>query len=155
MAMSTRIKKHLEENHIVFSALTHPSAQTAQGAAAVMHVSGRKLAKTVVVQAGSQYCLAVLPASTHVQLQALSEVIGQPARLASEGEFASMFPDCELGAMPPLGELYGLPVYIDESLITDKEIVFNAGTHRDAVRMNLADFLQLAKPQACSFASKG
>jgi Ala-tRNA(Pro) deacylase len=120
-----------------------------------MHVSGREVAKTVVVQAGKEYYLAVMPASSHVQLGKLSQVIGHPARLAGEREFDSLFPDCELGAMPPLGELYGLPVYVDESLIADKEIVFNAGTHRDAVRMNLADFMRLAKPLACSFASKG
>jgi Ala-tRNA(Pro) deacylase len=95
-----------------------------------------------------------MPASSHVQLEKLSELIGHPARLASEGEFASLFPDCELGAMPPLGELYGLPVYMDESLIADKEIVFNAGTHRDAVRMQLEDFMRLAKPSVASFASK-
>jgi len=155
MAISTRIKNHLEENHVAFSILTHASAHTAQGAAAVMHVSGRELAKTVVVQAGKEYYLAVLPASSHVQLEALSRVIGQPARLASEREFDSLFPDCELGAMPPLGELYALPVYVDESLIADKEIVFNAGTHRDAVRMNFDDFVSLARPRVCSFAAKG
>jgi Ala-tRNA(Pro) deacylase len=155
MAISTQIKNHLEENRVVFSALTHPSSYTAQGTAAVMHVSGREVAKTVVVQAGKEYYLAVMPASSHVQLGKLSQVIGHPARLAGEREFDSLFPDCELGAMPPLGELYGLPVYVDESLIADKEIVFNAGTHRDAVRMNLADFMRLAKPLACSFASKG
>lgn len=154
MAISTRIRNHLEENHIDFSALKHPSCYTAQGAAAVMHVSGREVAKTVVVQAGKEYYLAVMPASSRIQLEKLSQLIGHPARIASENEFASLFPDCELGAMPPLGELYGLPVYVDESLIADKEIVFNAGTHRDAVRMQLADFMRLAKPLVCSFASR-
>jgi Ala-tRNA(Pro) deacylase len=109
----------------------------------------------VVVQAGEEYYLAVVPASYHVGLEKLSQVIDLPARLASETEFASLFPDCELGAMPPLGELYGLQVYADESLIADREIVFNAGTRRDAIRMNLADFLGLVKPLVCSFASKG
>lgn len=155
MAILTRIKNHLEENRVVFSALTHPPSYTAQGTAAVMHVSGREVAKTVVVQAGKEYYLAVMPASSHIQLGKLSQVIGRPARLAGEREFHSLFPDCELGAMPPLGELYGLPVYVDESLIADNEIVFNAGTRRDAVRMNLADFMRLAKPLACSFASQG
>jgi Ala-tRNA(Pro) deacylase len=155
MAISTPIKNHLEENHVAFSILTHASARTAQGAAAVIHVSGRELAKTVVVQAGKECYLAVLPALCHVQREALSQVIGHPAQLASEREFDSVFPDCELGAMPPLGELYALPVYVDESLIADKEIVFNAGTHRDAVRMNFDDFVSLASPTVCSFAAKG
>lgn len=149
MAISTPIKNRLEENHVAFSILTHASAHTAQGAAAVIHVSGRELAKTVVVQAGKEYYLAVLPALCHIQREALSQVIGHPAQLASEREFDSLFPDCELGAMPPLGELYALPVYANESLIA------NAGTHRDAVRVNFDDFVSLARPTVCSFAAKG
>lgn len=149
MAISAPIKNRLEENHVAFSILTHASAHTAQGAAAVIHVSGRELAKTVVVQAGKEYYLAVLPALCHIQREALSQVIGHPAQLASEREFDSLFPDCELGAMPPLGELYALPVYANESLIA------NAGTHRDAVRVNFDDFVSLARPTVCSFAAKG
>jgi Ala-tRNA(Pro) deacylase len=71
-----------------------------------------------------------------LQPEKRARVVGHPVRLATEAEFASLFPDCELGAMPPLGELYGLPVYVDESLSVDKEIIFSAGTHRDAIRMN-------------------
>jgi len=152
--ISTRIKNHLEENKISYSPLTHPSAYTSQGAAAVMHVPGREVAKTVVVQAGNDYYLVVLPASYHVNPVRLAHVVGHPVRLASESEFASLFPDCELGAMPPMGELYGLPVYVDESLAADKEIVFNAGTHRDAIRMKYDDFVSLARPIVCSFAAK-
>jgi Ala-tRNA(Pro) deacylase len=109
----------------------------------------------VVVQAGKDYYLIVLPASYHVNPGRLAQVIGRPVRLATEPEFASLFPDCELGAMPPLGELYDLPVYVDESLAADKEIVFNAGTHRDAIRMNYEDFVSLARPTVCSIAAKG
>jgi Ala-tRNA(Pro) deacylase len=75
--------------------------------------------------------------------------------LATEGEFSSLFPDCEIDAIPPLGELYGLRVFVDESLAADKEIIFNAGTHRDAIRMTYDDFVSLAKPTECSFATKG
>jgi Ala-tRNA(Pro) deacylase len=155
MSISTRIKNHLEGNKISYSPLTHPSAYTAQGAAAVMHVPGGEVAKTVVVEAGKDYYLVVLPASYHVVPGKLAHVIGRPTRLATESEFSSLFPDCELGAMPPLGELYGLPVYVDESLAADKEIIFNAGTHRDAIRMNFDDFVSLARPTVCSFAAKG
>jgi Ala-tRNA(Pro) deacylase len=155
MPISTRIKNHLEENHIPYLPLSHPSAYTSQGAAAVMHVSGREVAKSVVVQAGKQYYLVVLPASYHVKPEKLADVLGHPVRLATEAEFSSLFPDCELGAMPPLGELYGLPVYADESLAADKEILFNAGTHRDAIRMSYDDFVRLARPTVCSFAVKG
>ena len=155
MSISTRIKQHLEENKIPYSLLTHPSAYTAQGAAAVMHVSGREVAKTVVALAGDKYCLVVLPASYHVKTEKLAHMIGRPVRLATETEFSSLFPDCELGAMPPLGELYGLPVYVDESLAGDNEIIFNGGTHRDAIRLNYGDFVSLARPVVCSFAAKG
>jgi len=155
MPISTRIKNHLEENKIPYSPLTHPSAYTSQGAAAVMHVSGRELAKTVVVRAGDDYYLVVLPAAYHVEPGRLAHVIGRPVHLATETEFSSLFPDCELGALPPLGELYGLPVYVDESLAVDKEITFNAGTHRDAIRMSYDDFVRLARPIVCSFAAKG
>jgi len=97
----------------------------------------------------------MLPASYHVRTDKLADVIGRPVCLATEMEFSSLFPDCELGAMPPLGELYDLPVYVDESLEGDKEIIFNAGTHRDAIRMNYDDFVSLARPVVCSFAAKG
>ncbi len=154
MPMSTRIKNHLEANKIPYSLLNHPSSYTAQGVAAVIHVSGREVAKTVVVQAGRDYYLVVLPASYQVKPEKLAHVLGRPARLATEDEFCSLFPDCELGAMPPLGELYGLSVYVDESLAADKEIIFNAGTHRDAIRMNYDDFVRLAKPTVCSVATR-
>lgn len=155
MPISARIKNHLEENKIRYSLLTHPSAYTAQGAAAVMHVPGGEVAKTVVVEVGKDYYLVVLPASYHMNPGRLAHLIGRPVRLATETEFSSLFPDCELGAMPPLGELYGLGVYVDESLAADKEIIFNAGTHRDAIRMEFDDFVSLARPTVCSFAAKG
>ncbi|HKM68326.1 MAG TPA: YbaK/EbsC family protein [Candidatus Acidoferrum sp.] len=155
MPISTRIKHHLEENKIPYSLFFHPSASTAQGTAAAMHVSGNEVAKTVVVQSGNDYCLVVLPASYHVKTGKLARVIGRPVRLATELEFSSLFPDCELGAMPPLGEIYGLAVYVDESLAGDKEILFNAGTHRDAIRMKYDDFVSIAKPVVGAFAAKG
>jgi Ala-tRNA(Pro) deacylase len=155
MAIPSRIKTHLEENKIPYCPVIHPSSYTAQGAAAVMHISGKEVAKTVVVQAGKEYCLIVLPASYHVRPGKLAHFLGCPVRLATEAEFASLFPDCELGAMPPLGELYGLRVYVDESFAGEEEIVFNAGTHRDAIRMNYYDFVSLARPTMGSFAVKG
>jgi len=99
--------------------------------------------------------LAVLPAPNHVRLDQLGAEVGKSLRLATEQEFSSLFPDCELGAMPPFGSLYNLPAYVDESLAADEAIVFNAGTHRDAIRMRYDDFVRVAKPQVCSFAQKG
>jgi Ala-tRNA(Pro) deacylase len=155
MSVSTRLKSLLEENHVPFTSMAHTTAYTAQGAAATMKISGKDLAKTVVLRAGDFTVLAVLPAAHHASLEKLGNLLGKPVRLATEQEFGELFPDCELGAMPPFGELYGLPIYVDESLAADEEIVFNAGTHHDAIRLRYADFARLAKPVVCSFASKG
>jgi Ala-tRNA(Pro) deacylase len=155
MSISIRLKKLLDESHISYTSMAHTTAYTAQGAAATMKVSGKELAKTVVARAGEDTFLAVLPAAHHASLEKLGALLGKPVRLATEQEFGSLFPDCELGAMPPFGELYGLPVYVDESLAADEEIVFNAGTHHDAIRMRYADFARLVKPVVGAFASKG
>ncbi len=153
--MSARLKTYLDDNKIHYTMMSHSPAYTAQSAAATLHVPGKELAKTVVVSTADQPALAVLPASFHVNLKKLGELLGKPARLASEQEFISLFPDCELGAMPPFGQLYKLPVYVDRALEADEEIVFNAGTHRDAVRMKYADFKRLASPRVADFAAKG
>ena len=120
-----------------------------------MRISGKELAKTVVLLVGEEMILAVLPAPNRVRLDKLAAEVGNPVRLATEQEFSSLFPDCELGAMPPFGSLYNLPVYVDESLAADEAIVFNAGTHRDAIRMRYDDFVRLTKPRVCSFGQKG
>lgn len=155
MTMSARLKALLDEQQIRYTLMTHSQAYTAQAAAATLHVPGKELAKTVVVRAGEETLLAVLPASHHVSLKKLSAVVGKSARLATEKEFGDLFPDCELGAMSPFGQLYNLPVYVDTVLTGDEEVVFNAGTHRDAIRMRYEDFARLAKPTVCSFAEKG
>jgi len=135
MSISVRLQSFLDEKQVLYSVLTHTTAYTAQGAAASMQISGKELAKTVVLWTGEEMILAVLPAPNHVRLDKLSAELGRSVRLATEQEFSSLFPDCELGAMPPFGSLYNLPVYVDESLAADEAIVFNAGTHRDAIRM--------------------
>jgi Ala-tRNA(Pro) deacylase len=155
MGISTRLKSFLDENQIPYSVMTHTRAYTAQGAAATMQISGKELAKTVVLCAGGEMILAVLPAPNHVRLDKLASELGKSVRLATEQEFSSLFPDCELGAMPPFGSLYNLAVYVDESLADDEAIVFNAGTHRDAIRIRYDDFVRLARPKVCSFAQKG
>ena len=154
-SISARLKDFLDERKIPYSVMTHTTAYTAQGAAVTMQISGKELGKTVVLWAGDKMILAVLPAPNHVRLDQLAAELGKPVRLAGEQEFGDLFPDCELGAMPPFGSLYNLPVYVDESLAADEMIVFNAGTHRDAIRMRYGDFVGLAKPKVCSFARKG
>ena len=155
MSVPQRLKFFLQSNHIHYDTLPHSTTYTAQGTAAIMQVSGREIAKTVVVRVGEQSeetILAVLPGARHVKLDKLAAAVGKPVRLASELEFVDLFPDCELGAMPPFGALYNLPVYMDESLAKDREVIFNAGTHHDAVRVSYDDFVRLAKPSICSFA---
>jgi len=155
MSVPGRLKSFLDANQIPYQSLAHSTTYTAQGTATVMQISGKEIAKTVVLCAGppaEEMIVAVLPGSRHVKLDKLAAAVGKPVRLASEEEFRSLFPDCELGAMPPFGALYDLPVYVDETLAKDKEVVFNAGTHHDAVRMSYEDFVHLAKPKICSFA---
>jgi len=155
MSVPQRLKSFLQASHIPYETLPHTTTYTAQGTAALMRISGREIAKTVVVRAGErgeQTILAVLPGARHVRLEKLAAAVGKPVRLASELEFVDLFPDCELGAMPPFGALYNLPVYMDESLARDKEVIFNAGTHHDAVRVSYEDFVRLANPTICSFA---
>jgi Ala-tRNA(Pro) deacylase len=151
MSISIRLKALLDENKIPFSVMSHQTTYTAQGTAATMQISAKELAKTVVVWAGEEMILAVLPGPRHVKLHKLTAEVGRSVRLASEQEFGSHFSDCEPGAMPPIGSLYNLPVYVDESLADDEEIVFNAGTHHDAIRMRYDDFVRLVKPKVCSF----
>jgi Ala-tRNA(Pro) deacylase len=152
MSMSARLKQFLDENHAEYTVLPHSPVYTAQAAAATLHVPGREVAKTVIVAAGDERLLAVLPAPYHVDLKKLSSMLHKAARLATEQEFAELFPDCELGAMPPFGNMYKLDVIVDKSLADDPEIVFNAGTHREAIRMRYADYARLAGPQIGGFA---
>ena len=155
MSVPARLKSFLDSNQIPYETLSHSTTYTAQGTATLMQISGKEVAKTVVLRAGElgeETILAVLPGPKHVKLDKLAAAIGKPVRLATELEFSNLFPDCELGAMPPFGALYNLPVYVDESLAKDKEVLFNAGTHHDAVRMTYEDFVRLAEPKICSFA---
>ena len=154
MSVPARLKSFLDSNQIPYESLSHSTTYTAQGTATLMQISGKEVAKTVVLRAGElgeETILAVLPGPKHVKLDKLAAAIGKPVRLATELEFSNLFPDCELGAMPPFGALYNLPVYVDESLAKDKEVLFNAGTHHDAVRMTYEDFVRLAEPKICAF----
>lgn len=146
MTMPARLKSHLDQAKISYSQSSHIPTYTAQGAASVMHVPGNDVAKTVVLRAGEKTLLAVLPASYRVNLNKLASIVGSDVRLATESECYGMSPDCEPGAVPPFGELYDLPVYLDEALADDPEIIFSVGTHSDAIRMGNTDFVSLAKP---------
>jgi len=152
MTIAAKLKEFLDNNNVQYSVLTHPEAFTAQELAAVAHVRGKELAKSVVVKADDRLVLAVLPAPRKIDLNRLSEAVGaREVRLAHESEFGSVFPGCELGAMPPSGNLFGLEIVVDESLTRDAEIVFHACTHTEAIRMKYEDFQRLAKPTISDF----
>jgi Ala-tRNA(Pro) deacylase len=134
--------------------ISHSPAYTAQGIAAIAHISGKELAKTVIVKIDGALAMAVLPASHQVDLARLKVAAGAgSAEVVPESEFKGRFPDCETGAMPPFGNLYAMLVYADESLAKDKEIAFNAGTHRELMRLAWEDFAKLVKPKVVSFAA--
>ena len=150
-----KVRAFLDQHHIKYVVISHSKAYTAQGIAAIAHIPGQELAKTVIVKLDGALAMAVLPASFQVDLLALKKVTGvKEASLASEREFKQHFPDCETGAMPPLGNLYGIPVYVDETLTRDREIAFNAGTHHELIRMEYADFEKLAEPEVFNFSTQ-
>jgi Ala-tRNA(Pro) deacylase len=152
MPIVTRLREFLETNKVPYSVHSHPQAYTAQEIAALAHVSGRMLAKVVMVKAGGQLVMLVMPADHRVDLDRLTSVLGRDVRLAAEAEFRDAFPDCEVGAMPPFGNLFGLPVYVDRSLEQDEEIVFNAGTHTLTAKLAFADFVRRVDPRMATFA---
>jgi Ala-tRNA(Pro) deacylase len=152
MAIPASISSYLERSGVGYSVIEHPIAYTAQEEAAVAHVPGREWAKAVVCVVDNQPTLAVVPADYHVDLDRLREVLhADSVRLASEAELKTLYADCELGAMPPFGPLYRQPVVVETSLTADPEIVFNAGSHREAIRMRYRDFETLVKPVVAAF----
>ena len=146
MSIPRSVERFLGDQRVEYDVLPHRPAYTAQEGAASAHVPGRQWAKTVACLADERPILAVVPAPELVDLDRLRDVVSAARiRLASEREFEGLYPDCEIGAMPPLGPLYGQPVFIDRSL-TAGEIVFDAGSHRDAVRMKYDDFERVVQP---------
>jgi Ala-tRNA(Pro) deacylase len=150
----SKVKAFLDAHGVKYVGISHSKAYTAQGIAAIAHISGRELAKSVIVKLDGDLAMAVLPASYQVDLDALRHATGvREAELATESEFKRHFPDCETGAMPPFGNLYGIPVYVDESLTEDHEIAFNAGSHYELIKMAYLDFERLVKPEVMEFST--
>ena len=144
---SAKLKRFLDENQVRYVSIRHSPAFTAQETAASAHIPGRELAKTVMVKIDGTMAMAVLAASNRLDLELLRRAAGaRSVKLASEKEFSSAFPDCEPGAMPPFGNLYGLRVYVDETLAEDRQIAFNAGSHAELIQMDYQRFEQLAEP---------
>lgn len=149
------LKEYLDKHNIKYVAISHSPAYTAQGIAALTHIPGKELAKTVIIKMDGKLVMAVLPASFHVDLGLFKQATKAKAvELASENEFKDQFPECETGAMPPFGNLYGIDVFADESLAKDKEIAFNAGSHRELIRLGWEDFERLVKPAMITFVAR-
>jgi Ala-tRNA(Pro) deacylase len=147
---ASKLSQYLESHRVRYSTVPHPVAFTAQEIASLTHISGDAIAKVVIAFADERMVMAVVPASRHVDLDRLQRATGARAVcLATEAEFRDAFPDCELGAMPPFGNLYGLRVYIDESLI-GRDLVFNAGNHHELIRMPWTNYVVLVQPNVCS-----
>ncbi|MEZ0471675.1 aminoacyl-tRNA deacylase [Luteimonas salinilitoris] len=146
--ISPRLHSFLDERHAPYTTLPHDRTVTARQTADAAHVGNRSFAKTVMLKVDGNLAMLVMPAAYRVDLTRLSRALGGPeVELASEDEFKDVFADCELGAMPPFGNLYGVPVYVDARLATDTdEIAFNAGSHTDVVQMPYAEFERLTQP---------
>ncbi len=150
----SKLREFLDRNQIKYLVISHSVAYTAQGIAALTHIKGKELAKTVMVMVDGRLVMTVVPASFRVDLHRLKKYLGaKTVELATEQEFRGRFPDCETGSMPPFGNLYGMDVFADENLAEDNEIAFNAGTHRELVRMSFDDFERLAKPMLIPLAA--
>ncbi len=150
-----KLKAFLDKNNVRYVTIRHSSAYTAQEIAAKAHISGKEVAKTVMIKIDDKMAMAVLPASYQIDFDLLKVTFGtRNVSLASETEFKYFFPDCEVGAMPPFGNLYDMEVYVAETLSEDKEIAFTAGNHTEMIRMDYSDFEQLVKPKVFKFSWK-
>ena len=154
MEIPKQLIECLNENKVRYEVLRHPEAVTAQRIAQVEHVKGRHHAKVVMVKSGEQHLMMVLPADCQIDLEKVERAIGKAVSLDKEQAFKSLFPDCAIGAMPPFGNLYGLPTYVDKHLAEQDYIVFEAGTHTDAIKMSYRDYEKIVKPKVDDVAIK-
>jgi Ala-tRNA(Pro) deacylase len=151
MPILPKLQEFLDRNGVRYTHTVHPLAYTAREVAHAEHLPPQEVAKVVVVVADGEYRMAVLPASRLIDFPEVRAVLDSPsARLATEEELGRVFPDCELGAMPPFGNLYQMKVLMDATLLADEQIAFNAGTHRDVIHMLTEDFCRVVKPEIVS-----
>ena len=149
---TAKLRNLLDQEHIRYITIQHSPAYTAQEIAASAHIPGKELAKTVIAKINEKLTMLVLPASSKVHLKHLSELLDtKNVELVPESEFENAFPECELGAMPPFGNLYDMDTYVDKSLEEDKEIAFNAGNHSELIKLAYKDYVRLVKPEVISF----
>ena len=152
---AAQLKQFLDDNKVKYVTISHSKAYTSQEIASLVHIPGKEFAKTVIIKIDGQMAMAVLPASYKVDFSILCELLdAKEITLASEREFTAVFPECETGAMPPFGNLYGLDVYVAESLMEDSEITFNACSHTELMRISMKDFGRLVRPKVIKFSFK-
>ena len=150
-----KLKEFLDSNKIKYSSISHSSAYTAMEIAAMAHVPGKDLAKTIMVKINGHMAMVVLPATHMIKMDLLKKAVGNDnIKLATEQEFKDKFPDCEVGAMPPFGNLYSMEVYASSALRDDEEIVFNAGTHTELIKLSYKDFERLVSPKVVEISYK-
>ncbi len=155
MPVLSRLREFLDSQHVEYTHTVHPLAYTAREVATAEHIPAREVAKTVVFLSEQGYGMAVLPADSVVDLEQLRLDLGvSRLRLATEAELGELFPHCELGAMPPFGNLFDMPVYVDSRLAAEDLIAFNAGSHRDVIHMHYRDFERLTNPLVVVFARR-
>jgi Ala-tRNA(Pro) deacylase len=143
-----KLKEFLDSQAVKYLKIGHSPAYTAREVAQSLHIKGHKVAKTVIVFIEGKMAMAVMPANHSIDFEHFRKATGaQEIKLATEGQFKDTFPDCEVGAMPPFGNLYGLDVYVDQHLTDDEEIFFNACSHTELIRMSYLDFERLVKPR--------
>jgi Ala-tRNA(Pro) deacylase len=147
MPLTERLRRFLDAHHAEYTLTVHPKAFTAREVASAEHLPPREVAKTVVVFGDGEYHMLVVPANRLVDFQELRPALGlAQARLATEDELRTLFPDCELGAMPPFGQLYGIALYLDSRLAAEPSICFNAGNHREVIHMAMSEFRRVGVP---------
>ena len=152
MPILKRLQSYLDTNKIPYEMASHSKAYTAHDVAQTLDVSGDLVAKVVVVKADRYFVMTVLPSTWRVDLKRLRDVLdARDVRLATEAEIANLFPDCQVGTMPPFGNLYGVEVYVDQLLTEDESIVFEAGTYVGAIKLRYHDFADLVRPKVAAF----
>jgi Ala-tRNA(Pro) deacylase len=156
MAIPQRIRDYLDSQNVPYETLHHSQAFTAQEVAHSLHVSGKKCVKAVVAEGDNKTVIVVTPASHRLNLQELKAALKvNQLEMLVESELVGLFPDCDLGAVPPFGNLYGIDVWVDRAVASTEKILFCAGTHEDCIRMRYSDFAKLARPFVGHFSELG
>ena len=156
MAIPQRIRDYLDSQNVPYETLHHSQAFTAQEVAHSLHVSGKKCVKAVVAEGDSKTVMVVMPASHRLNFQELKSALrAKQLEMLVERELVGLFPDCDLGAVPPIGNLYGIDVWVDRAVASTERILFCAGTHEDCIRMRYSDFAKLTRPFVGHFSELG